>query len=491
MASVLPNDPSQVWHVILLTDGGAHPSGSPELVQTLHDENNITLTTVGVGRDAASFLPELAELGGGRYHFAADPSSIPSIFAEETTLATRAYLIEETFFPKLNSSSPILTGIQEVPPLYGYVGTSAKSAAQTILVSDKEDPILAAWQYGLGRAVAFTSDASGRWGKDWVAWPGFATFWAQAVGYTIGERTQSNLDVQVEHQGEQARLVVEAFDRGALEPGEAPEGYLNGYLMQANVVSPGGDVVTLDLRQVAPGRYEGVFTPAEQGAYVVRVTGQPPQSPDAAPEEGGAAATAGWVLSYSPEYRRLESDPDTLGRITAQAGGKIASQNPADVFRHDLPARQASRPVWPWLLALAAILLPLDIAARRLTVTAQDLRRGVEKLAGRLSGRLRKGAAEPTLRPARTQRMDALFQAKERARDVKPGPIPQPGSLTEAEAGAAKPGPVSTPESQPRPQAESSSKEMPPEPGVSTASTLLERKRLRQSQANKPPKDGE
>ena len=105
--------------MILLTDGGADPSGIAELVQKLHDENNITLTTVGVGRDAAPFLPSLAEAGGGRYHFAADPGSIPSIFTEETTLASRSYIEEGEFFPKQVSSSPLLNGITEAPSLYG------------------------------------------------------------------------------------------------------------------------------------------------------------------------------------------------------------------------------------------------------------------------------------------------------------------------------------------------------------------------------------
>ena len=75
MSKVLPADPAKVKRVILLTDGGADPKGIAELVRKLHDENNITLSTVGVGRDAAPFLPSLAEVGGGRYHFAKDPGS--------------------------------------------------------------------------------------------------------------------------------------------------------------------------------------------------------------------------------------------------------------------------------------------------------------------------------------------------------------------------------------------------------------------------------
>jgi hypothetical protein len=56
MSKVLPDDPAKVKHVILLTDGGADSTGIPELVKKLYQENGITLSTVGVGNDAAPFL---------------------------------------------------------------------------------------------------------------------------------------------------------------------------------------------------------------------------------------------------------------------------------------------------------------------------------------------------------------------------------------------------------------------------------------------------
>ena len=55
------------------------------------------------------------------------------------------------------------------PSLLGYNGTTAKPAAQTVLVTARDDPLLAQWQYGLGRSVAWTSDSTGRWAKSWIA----------------------------------------------------------------------------------------------------------------------------------------------------------------------------------------------------------------------------------------------------------------------------------------------------------------------------------
>ena len=71
------------------------------------------------------------------------------------------------------AESPILSGLDKgLPQLLGYNGTTIKPAAQSVLVTGRDDPLLAQWQYGLGRAVAWTSDASGRWAQDWVGWDG-------------------------------------------------------------------------------------------------------------------------------------------------------------------------------------------------------------------------------------------------------------------------------------------------------------------------------
>jgi Mg-chelatase subunit ChlD len=420
MAGVLPDDPARVKHVILLTDGGADPTGIPELVEKLFTENGITLSTVGVGSDAAPFLEDLAAIGGGRYHFTADAGGIPSIFTEETSLATRSYIMEESFFPTGVNSSPILAGIESTPRLHGYVASSAKSLATVILESEKGDPILAAWQYGLGRSVAFTSDATGRWARDWVGWEAFPTFWAQALRYTIGETLETALEMSIEIEGETAHLMLDAQGQNG--------DFLNDYRVEVSIVAPDGEAQSTSLRQTAPGRYEGEFVPAEQGVYLIHLSGQ------AGEGEGGEtfSETAGWALSYSPEYLRLESDPDLLMRLAMLTNGKVASPDPANAFSHDLKGSRASRPAWPWLLLAATLLFPVDIATRRLIITRQDLARWAAWLTQKLN--LQRAEA-PT--PEVDARMKALLKAKERVRENAPATRPNesaasaPGTKTE------------------------------------------------------------
>ena len=413
MAQVLPDDPASVKHVILLTDGGANPAGIPELVSRMNQDDGITLSTVGVGSDAAPYLANLAELGGGRYHFAADPGSIPRIFTEETSLASRSYIIERTFTPIRIGSSPILAGLgADLPALNGYVGTTARAVAQTILVSDLKDPVLASWQYGLGRAIAFTSDASGRWASEWINWQGFPDFWVQTIQYLLPEVSHSALTLKVEQGRDQNNIIVDAQD----SHGE----YLNGYNLQANIALPNGDIDRIDLIQTAPGQYTGSFSPSMQGAYLIGVTGQPANeqertNPSNVPSGlQSVAETTGWVQPYSSEYRQLDQDgSQLLTQLSDLTGGWTATdQNLARIFAHDLPAGEQATPVWPWLLTLAVCLLPVDIAVRRLALTPAEIRQSLTTLARRFSKRWA-GSEIPQEAP-KTPSLNAFMRAKQR-----------------------------------------------------------------------------
>jgi uncharacterized membrane protein len=449
----LPDDPSQLRHIVLLTDGGADPSGNADLVRRMYEEYGITFSVIAIGQGYAEWIEELPELADGRFHYAYNVDTIPEIFTEETIIATRAYVIEHEFYPSLTSTSPILSGISATPSLLGYVGTSIKPTAQQILATDRDDPLLAAWQYGLGRAVAWTSDATGRWAVNWAAWPDYARFWSQVVRWTITEGVSQNVEVRVTQEGELARVTVDALaDDGS---------YLNGLDMTANVVAPDLSTTALILRQVAPGRYEGTFEPNQEGAYFVRVAGVQPEAGSEA--QAALTQTSGWVMAYSPEYRSLEGDPDYLAYIAGLTGGSIIRQ-PSEAFAHTLRAGRDSQPMWPWLLLAATILLPVDIAVRRLVITRADL----AKLAGRLGFGVRRRAV--AVQPG-ASRVGALLAIKERkpmtSRSVPRMPAQsEEGPIERGEGGKGAP---AVRRASPQPVS-----------GRGTASALLKSKRERQ-----------
>ncbi len=407
-AGILAVSDNEVRHIILLADGAdsEQKEGVPALIEQLAAEG-ITVSTVSIGAGLDTvWLQEMAELGRGRFHFTDQAANLPQIFTQETVAIQRNYVVEERFFPTQTAPSPILTGITATPPLYGYVAASAKDTATVALQTPLGDPLLAQWQYGLGRSVAWTSDATGRWAREWVPWDGFAPFWNQAVRWTFGGRAAGGLDATITLDGETARLSVDAQRDGE---------FLNGLALAANVVAPDGATQTIPLRQVGPGQYEGAFTPTGEGAYFVGVgTTDDETSGSGRPSAvGGLKTTAGWVLGYSPEYAALDGNPDLLAALAAQTGGRVLV--PADVaaaFEHNLAAAPAAQPIWPWLTLAAVLLLPLDVAARRLTLTRRDWAR----LWARVTSYERRATSEEKVaEPERAEGMAQLLQAKERA----------------------------------------------------------------------------
>jgi hypothetical protein len=399
----VPNDPATLKHVILLTDGGADPTGIVDTVKRMNAQNGITVTSIGVGVGVPQFMQDIAVAGKGAYYNLTDLATIPQVFAAETVLATRSYIVEQEFVPTLTATSQIMAGIDAMPSLLGYVATSAKPTATVILTAPGyDDPLLASWQYGLGRAVAWTSDATSRWSRNWVGWTGFQRFWSQVIRSTILEGLNSNLDVRVEQRNGHSILVVEGRDdRGA---------FINSLNLEARIVDPRLQTDQIKLQQVAPGRYEAEFEPTREGAYFIRVAG----TTAAVGGTGaglGAAQTTGWVLSYSPEYRLRGINQTLLDEIADLTSGRNVMQSPDLVFRHDIREERASTSLWPWLLLVALLLLPVDIAVRRVIVTRSDLR----KLRAWAEHKLGLDARRAARSQAAVKRMTQLMSAKERA----------------------------------------------------------------------------
>ena len=180
--------PALLKHVIFLSDGQMTRGDFQGLLRRM-SKDKITVSTVAIGKDAdVQLMVDVAKWGRGRFYYTEDSQTIPRIFTLETQLASKASLIEQPFKPQL--TAPSHEAMQEidwkaVPPLGGYVATSLKPTAELVLMSHQEDPVLATWRFGLGRAAAFTSDAKAKWGVLWLRWRDFNKFWAQLTRWTL------------------------------------------------------------------------------------------------------------------------------------------------------------------------------------------------------------------------------------------------------------------------------------------------------------------
>ncbi len=169
---VLEKADVKVKHIILLSDGQGEKEGFQSIISSMKKQN-ITLSSVAVGQDAEkSLLKKVSQFTGGRNYEVANYYEIPDIFARETYLVTKKYLNNHVFVPRIVSDNNYFKK-RDLPELKGYIGTGIKDGADMILQSDKEDPILAIWNYYLGKVIVWTSDLSGKWSSDWIKWSEF------------------------------------------------------------------------------------------------------------------------------------------------------------------------------------------------------------------------------------------------------------------------------------------------------------------------------
>jgi hypothetical protein len=389
---------ARIKHVILMTDGEAPETNLPQLLAAMR-RAGITVSTVGVSGDISgsgqAVLQRIANAGRGRFYFTSTANDVPQILTQETRLAGRSLAQERDFTPRLATAAPAVRGLvpAEFPPLHGYVRVSPRPAAETVLRSDQDEAILAQWQYGLGRSVAWTADAQGQWSRDWVGTDAFRRLWPQAVRWTMPAPSDPTLQVAIHGDAEFATIRVESA-----EPGGAFRNLLATY---ADVAPPQGAGRRIPLPQVAPGRYEGRVPLAGPGAYFVRVT----QANAAGTIV--AEATTGYALPYLPEYLVTPANRILLERLAADSGGPLVNM-PAEAWRRDTRHGLQPREIWDWLIQAALALFVADVALRRLRPSGADL----AVLGTAAGGRVRAGLARwgawrpalPALHPLLTRR---------------------------------------------------------------------------------------
>ena len=344
----LMNAQAQQKHIIFLTDGEAGDTGYLQLCDIMQ-QNDITLTTVAVGSGAdQATLRTLAQQGGGRAYAANEFDNLPKIFTKETYLVSGSYVQNRTFTPVITEQSA-LTDFEGFPQLSGYLAATEKSLATVSLMSDREDPILAWWQYGAGRVVAFMADSRGAWTSEFLQWDQAAAFYGGMAAFTLpGEEREGQLTT--ERQGDALRIVY-----------TAPEDAQTGLSTSVTALLPDGTQTQLALQESAPGVYEGEIAAAQLGAYALRV-----EQRDASGElqrvmEGGA------VNGYSGEYDlRNQNAESTLPYLSALTGGREITDS-AEMLKSTHAVVRARRDLTQPLLWALMVLLLCDIALRRLS----------------------------------------------------------------------------------------------------------------------------
>ena len=354
---------SKLKHVIILTDGRSAPGDFTGLTKDMIS-SRITVSTVGIGDADQETLQQIAEIGNGRYYFSDDPSSVPQIFARETIMASKSAIQEEPFLPLLVRSTKVLAdvNVDEAPFLMGFVVTRPKPTSEVIMTTETGEPLLSWWRYGLGMSAAFTSDARVRWAAEWVSWEGYSRFWAQVFRHCMRKQSAEGLQLEVLRQDNTCRVVVESS--------ETDGRFVNDAMTALQVVDPGGETQTIELKLEAPGRYECEFDCRQRGAWQLHITQQ---------RDDGVVRqrSQGFVVGVDKELQLKPPNTQLLKELAEVTQGRYNCQ-PSDVFR-DSEDNFAWRrvPLWPWLVSAAAVLLVLDVALRRVDLRTLVLKASV------------------------------------------------------------------------------------------------------------------
>ncbi len=348
----LKKSTANLKHMVVFSDGDP-AAPKQQLVQDIVGDK-ITISTVMIGGHVSpETMTWMADMGRGRFYDVHSPGQLPQIFIKEAAVILKSAIFEEPFKPQLSSSSEMMRGIgaSEYPQLRGYVCTTPKARAEIPLVTDKGDPLLAHWQYGLGRAVAFTSDAKSKWATDWIGWGKFQQFWSQVAQWSLRRIENADFNTEVSVDKGEGNISVEAID--------AQGNFRNFLNLQTIVVSPKGERQTVRLEQTGPGHYEAKFPTKEVGAYLLNLM-------DLKNGELRGSQILGASVNYSPEFAASEPNLNLLRRLAESGGGKVLEPGIDNPFLHNRVKTFQPRDLWEWLLKFAIILFPLDVAVRRI-----------------------------------------------------------------------------------------------------------------------------
>ncbi len=374
-------------HIIVISDGDPQAPNAT-LMQTIKDKK-ITISTVSVyphdisDKGLPPTMQAMARQTEGRAYgpINANPNQLPQIFIKEASVVRRSLIFEDKngIEVKLTpSSSDLIKGIVTFPSVTGFVLTSRKPNPQIeipLVGGKNNDPLLAQWQTGLGKAVAWTSDAQNIWAGNWMGSADYSKFWAQVVRSVSRPPQSADFDVQTTQDGEKGKLHVEALNRDSA--------FLNFLSVGGQVIGPDMKPHPVKLVQTGPGTYEGEFDAADPGTYVAVLNSRGPKG------EGGVILT-GLAVNSSPELRDLKSNLSVLQDIVHRTNGRMLpafEPATANLFSRDgLKQTAAPLPVWDLLVPVLLALILIDVAVRRIAWDWASTKRAGTAAVGRVRG---------------------------------------------------------------------------------------------------------
>ena len=405
-------------HIIVISDGDPMPPPAALLAKC--KANKISMTTIGIATHGAPQDANMTAMAiaPGKYYKVTDSSKLPAIYIKESRMVSQSFVYEKKFPPLVLSRIGPTAGLPkdaDVPDLFGFVRTTPKAnplvemPIMTPKFKDEQDfPLLAYWTYGLGKSVAFTSDAGNPkfWSRNWLEKGGggiYGKFWEQLVEWSLRPIDSRKLNMTTEYVDGKIRIIVDArTDAGEPDTTLRLKG---GITLPNNRPDEAVQKKELIFVQTNSGVYEATIKADEAGSYFINAAtlglakdkqGKVLLDKEGKPiEEVKDSVRSGVTVPYSPEFADLQTNTGLLEKLANITQGKVYQDNDkslADtaaagtVYRPSAPRVKSLLPLWFWLLFVTAILLFFDVATRRLSFEIPEVLIGANRLWRRLRG---------------------------------------------------------------------------------------------------------
>jgi len=365
-----------VKHAILLSDGDAPPADYESVVRRLAEEG-VTVSTVCVSgaKFDAVLMSRIASWGKGRFKFTNSFENVPEYILNETQKVLASVPRDDKKPapapapkvpvppPPLDNPSPdqpeerpplqavvpkdaheILAGIdaRDLPGLRGRLGGTARPKADVPLATREGQPVLALGRIGLGKTAVWMSDLTGKWSAEWLTWKESPKLFAQLLRYVSGSGPDAELAgrVRVSRDGPRTLLRIDpAGPGGALSITDVTDKESARPVPIARDAQAEG-LVTLDGDR--PGRMRRLLLQRADGKKLM----------------------LGSLRAYEEEFAPADPSRDLFSNGLASAtwtqlDAKLGELHATGERRQDLTA---------WLIIAALLLLPLDVALRRLSL---------------------------------------------------------------------------------------------------------------------------
>ena len=356
-------------HIVLISDGRTSAADAERVRSAIARGIEISVVALGDSVDRA-FLEEIARVSGGRAFFPRDLRQLPMLVAREAARVASGWRFEGPFQPK-TTSHPLSANLPgPLPPLHGYVVGAAKQDAEPIVLSHLDDPVLAAWRFGLGRVAVFTSDIRTAAAASEAQQAALDAIWIKTARWITRQTGDPDLALTATENDFGVHWAVEAGD---------DRGFLDGLAISADVRSADGTHQRAALEQSAPGRYEAFMALGPPGPYTVAIAARG----DAKSTDSARALERRLIRGFyrtSPEARARGVDTALLARVASTTGGRVLADE-------DNPFAGAREPgvvdLQPWLLMAALLLFFFEAARARVAVSA-GARQWLQKIRTRL-----------------------------------------------------------------------------------------------------------